>query len=252
MSEDVIKEPSDFLEYLGVETGNLLVSLNNHRTEFEMFSRLDALYRTAFRDGRVDSADDLIIPQLLLLVHYHYYHSTATLLRCHLSDALASMRTAIEAGLTAYRIIEDRPSQLKYVQRDKSFQSHKRFFTKVWKTDPDTFTLAPPLINRWDACSQYGSHADIDTFVHRLDLPDVASRMLRLHYFQHPRNRYEFGWYFLLLVHTFVIILHIFEKYLVREKALLPEAWGRSISQVGKNAEELMKEARRRADEEKA
>ena len=124
MSEDVIKEPSDFLEYLGVETGNLLISLNNHRTEFEMFSRLDALYRTAFRDGRVDSADDLIIPQLLLLVHYHYYYSAATLLRCHLSDALASMRTAIEAGLTAYRIIEDRPSQLKYVQRDRSFLSH--------------------------------------------------------------------------------------------------------------------------------
>ncbi len=48
----------------------------------------------------------------LLLVHYHYYYSAATLLSCHLSEALASMRTAIEAGLTAYRIIEDRPSQL--------------------------------------------------------------------------------------------------------------------------------------------
>ncbi len=169
-----------------------------------------------------------------------------------MSEALASMRTAIEAGLTAYRIIEDRPSQLKYVQRDRSFLSHKRFFEKVWKTDPDAFPLAPPLLNRWDACSQYGSHADVDTFFLRLDLPDAASQMLRLHYFQHPRNRYEFGWYFLLFVHTFVIILHVFEKYLVREKALLPEEWGRSIPQVGKNVEELMKEARRRADEEEA
>ncbi len=76
--------------------------------------------------------------------------------------------------------------------------------------------------------------------------------MLRLHYFQHPRNRYEFGWYFLLFVHTFVIILHVFEKFLVREKALLPEEWGRSIRHVGKNVEDLLTEAKRRADEEKA
>ena len=127
MSEDGIKEPGDFFEYLGAETGNLLVTLNNLRTEFDLFSRLDGLYRTAIRNARADSPDDLVVLQLLLFVHYHYYNSTATLLRCHLSDALASMRTAIEAGLTAYRIIEDRPSQLQYVQRDKSFLSHKRF-----------------------------------------------------------------------------------------------------------------------------
>ena len=61
MSEDGIKEPGNFLEYLGAETGNLLVTLNNLRTEFDMFSHLDGLYRRAIRSGRIDSADDLII-----------------------------------------------------------------------------------------------------------------------------------------------------------------------------------------------
>lgn len=251
MSEAAVKEPGDFLEYLGAETGNLLVSLNNHRVEFEMFSRVDHLYRTALGAGPFSSEDDLIIPQLFLLVHYQYWHSAATFLRCHLSDALASMRKAIEAGLTAYRIIEDRPSQIQYVKRDKSFLSHKRYFNKVWKTDPDAYPLARPLLNHWDACSQYGSHADVDTFFYRVDLPDADSPMLRLHYFQHSKNRWEFGWHFLMLVYTFVIILKVFEKYLVHEKALLPEGWAKSIPEVGKNVEDLIEEAKRRAKSEK-
>ena len=118
--------------------------------------------------------------------------------------------------------------------------------------DPAAFPLAPPLLDRWDACSQHGSHADISAFFHRLDLPDAASPQLRLQYFQYPKDRYEFGWYFLMLVHTFVIILIVFEKFLAEERALVPEEWRKSIPQVGKNVEILMKEAEQRMSEEEA
>lgn len=250
MNESPPKEAvKDFLEYLGKEEANLLVTFNNLRPEFDIFSKVDELYRTAITSARVENVeDDLVVLQLLLFAHYQYYHSTATLLRCHLSDALSSMRTAIEAGLTAYRIIEDRPSQLLYIERDKSFQFPKNFFRKVWKSEPDAYPLAHPLLNRWDACSEYGAHADISAFVHRLELPDATNRMLKLQYFQHPKNRWGFGWYYLLLVHTFLIILQVFERYLVQEKGVVPDEWVRSIPQVGKNLEELMKEAKRREE----
>jgi hypothetical protein len=179
----------NFFEYLGAEETNFLVTLNNLRAEFDAFSHLDGLYRTAIDNACAEDEEDLIIFQLLLFVHYHLYHSAATLLRCHMSDALASMRTAIEAGLAAYRIIDDRQSQLQYVLRSKSLQSHKRFFKKAWETEPEAFPLAHPLLNRWDACSRYGSHADIDVFVHRLTLPEDGSPVLKLQYFQHPKNR---------------------------------------------------------------
>jgi hypothetical protein len=244
--EETVK---DFLEYLGKEEANLLVTFNNLRPEFDIFSKVDDLYRTAIASSRIDSADDQVVLQLLLFAHYQYYHSTSTLLRCHLSDALSSMRTAIEAGLTAYRIIEDRPSQLLYVERDKSFQFPKNFFKKVWKSEPDAYPLAHPLLNRWDACSEYGAHPDISAFVHRLELPDATDRRLKLQYFQHPKNRWEFGWYYLLFVHTFLIILQVFEKDLVQEKSFVPDEWAKSIPQVGKNLEELMEEAKRRGDE---
>lgn len=244
-STDKVK---DFLEYLGKEEANLLVTLNNLRPEFDLFSKLDSLYRTAINSGRVENADDLVVMQLLLLVHYQYYHSTSTLLRCHLSDAFASMRIAIEAGLTAYRIIEDRPSQLLYVERDKSFRFPKSFFKKAWKKDSNAFPLARPLLDRWNACSEYGAHADINTFIERLELPSPSKPELKLQYFQHPKNRWEFGWYYLVLVHTFVIILQAFEKYLVVEKAFLPKEWAKAIPHIGKNVENLMQEAEQRSD----
>ncbi len=255
MSEPTqISAVKDFLQYLGAEETNLLISLNNLRTEFDIFSKVDGLYHTAIKSARAGSPDDLVLLQLLLFVHYQSYHSIATLLRCHLSDAIASMRTAIEAGLTAYRIIEDRPSQLLYVERDKSFQFPKSFFEKAWKNDPNAFPLAQHLLKLRDACSQYGAHADISTFVHRLELPDFElpesnEQMLKLQYFQHPKSRWEFGSFYLRLVHTFLIILQIFEKYLVQEKAFVPNDWAKSIPQVGKNLEELMEEAKRRGDE---
>lgn len=234
----------DFLAYLGAEENHFLATFASFRHEFDVFIHLDGLYLKAISHAKATHDDDVIVLQLLLFVHYHYYHSAATLLRCHLSEALSSLRAAIDAGLTAYRIIEDRPSQMQYIQRDKSFQYPKSFFQKAHKKNPNTFPLAAPLLNRRDACSRYGSHADIESFAHRLELPKEPGQMLRLHYFQRPKNQREFAWYYLLLMHTFLIILQVFDKFLVQEKRYVTSEWSNSIPQLGKYLEKLMEDAR--------
>ena len=160
------------------------------------------------------------------------------------------MRVGIDAGLTAYRIVEDRPSQLQYVERHKSFLYPKAFFQRERKKNPNAFPLAKPLLSLRDSCSRYGSHADIDSFVHRLELPKRPGEELKLQYFQHPKNRWDFGWWYLRLIHTFLMILQVFEKYLVREKEFVTQEWANSIRQIGLQIEKLMDEARTKADAE--
>ncbi len=241
----------NLLEYLGTEETNLLITLNNLGNEFAVFNRVDKLYVDALSNARIsDEEDDLILLQLLLYAQFYYYYSAATLLRCHLSEAISSMRVGIDAGLTAYRIVEDRPSQVQYVERHKSFLYPKAFFQRERKNNPNAFPLAKPLLALRDACSQYGSHADIDSFVHRLELPKAPGEELKLQYFQHPKNRWDFGWWYLRLIHTFLMILQVFEKFLVQEKGFVTQEWASSTRQIGMQIEKLMIEARTKAETE--
>jgi hypothetical protein len=53
-----------------------------------------------------------------------------------------------------------------------------------------------------------------------------------------------------VLSHTFVIILEVFAEYLVREKGMLPESWAMSLPAFGRQVEDLLAEAKRRANGE--
>lgn len=240
--------PPDFFEYLGAEYTNLHVTLAKMQAEFNAFTHVDQLYKEATDGGSVAEQDDIPLMSLFLFVHYHLYNSTATLLRCHMAEAQNSMRPAIDAALTAYRIIEDRPSHLEWLNRDKSFLRPKEFFRKARRNDPKAFPLSGMLLDRRDACSQYAAHADVDVFAHRLDLPTPESLQLKIQYFQHPANRWEFGWFFLMQLHTFVLILSVFEKYFVGEKGFVSNEWTGRVGNLGKQIEAMMEEAENRAD----
>ena len=111
----------NFLEYLGNEKQNLLTSVVNFRAEFDLFYNVDRIYQEPLK-RLVVSADDVIVPQLYLFVHFHLYFSISCLLRSHLSETLSSLRKAIDATLSAYEVILKPETATAYLNRDRHFQ----------------------------------------------------------------------------------------------------------------------------------
>jgi len=85
--------------------------------------------------------NEVVIFQLLTVTHYHFLFSTACLMRCHLSEAFASARVAIDAALIAAQIIYDRASQTAYAKREKPFDSFARYLGNLIKDKKSCLTI---------------------------------------------------------------------------------------------------------------
>ena len=186
----------DFLKYLGSEEQNLLTSIANFRQEFDLFHNVDQIYQAPL--GRLCvGEDEAVVPQLYLFVHFHLYFSVTCILRSHLSEALSSTRKAIDAALSAYALILDPDKTTAYLERDKYFRAIKANIQRRLEKDESSFPLARELLNIHGKCSEFGSHADVSSFFHRLqitDLDEKNSEML-FHYFQFPANRDQYRFY---------------------------------------------------------
>lgn len=225
-------------DFIGTQETNLLVSLSQLPQEMGALSRLDDLYHEAFGLGSI-SDSDAVIQQLLIYCHFHFYFSAATLLRSHLSEAFASVRTAIEAALHAYRILEGHGTHEEYVSRDKSFVYTPASIRKIWKSNPSVLPLARPLLQVHEQCSQFASHADFDSFLHRLEVVETDVAELRVHYFQMPRTVTEVRMYVLTLIHTFIVILNVFETYVAKRHKVVSDTWGENLRKLGGAVEAL-------------
>src|ERR1700686_963972 len=112
-------------------------------------------------------------------------------MRCHLSEAFDSVRSAIDAALIAAYIIKDRAGQVAYVKREKPFDNYARYLGNLRKDGKD---LPHPLMgtsmDQQKTISRFASHADIDSFVHRVrETKDAEGRgVLGMEYFQFARN----------------------------------------------------------------
>jgi hypothetical protein len=120
-----VDRPIDLLRFVSLEHEQFLVSIANDREEFLMLSHLQGLYEAVLSDLQV-AEDDMVLFQLLAFAHYHFLFSTASLMRCHLSEAFASTRAAIDAALIGAVIIDDRPKQIAYSKREKPFDNLAR------------------------------------------------------------------------------------------------------------------------------
>lgn len=230
--------PADLnlLEFLGAEHTNFLISFNAFRQEFSAFSHIDTLYQVGVRTAEVPPSS-MVTMQLLIFCHYHLYFSTTTLMRCHLSDAFASLRVAIEASLHAYRIIAGDGTVEQYVNRDKTFLYSVNRIRKAREKDPEFLPLAGHLLKIHEACSQYGSHADFDAFTHRLQMVRARVPMMQVHYFQKPERTADFQFYMVTLLHTFVVILNVFEGFLKNEMKTVDDAWSGELREIGETLE---------------
>ncbi len=110
-------------------------------------------------------------------------------MRCHNAEGLASTRKAIDATLSAYLMILDPSTINKYKARAKLFQYIKAHMEKVREKDNTKFPLAVELIEFHNLCSQYGSHADIDGFIGRMER---KVKELSVMYFEIQGSKKEF------------------------------------------------------------
>lgn len=104
--------------------------------------------------------------------------------------------------------------------------------------------LSHSLINIHDACSEFGSHADISSFFHRLErkeIPNTNQDKVLVHYFQFPRNPEEYRFYYIVTLQAFYNMFMIFKLFLDKSLRIVDPEWEKVISVIGPELEKLRK-----------
>ncbi len=237
MINHVSTGPFDLMTFLSYQERNLLVAISRFPTEVKLVAATDKCIQTSVADMSATS-DSFLIPQLLAFVSYHFYFSTSSMLRGHLSEAFSSCRVAIDATFHAYRFIKDRASQEAYLNNDKSFRNAKQFFKEALERDSASFPLARDLVHLHETCSKFASHADFSTFAHRLSLEEEAQQF-KIQYFQIPKTPNDFAFYLVSLVRAFIIMMKIFAIYLVEQTKSVPDEWRRQLDELDRASHEM-------------
>ena len=231
-----VKNSLTMFEYVAADEQNFLTTLHNFPTEFDLFGMVTDLYQL----GEVEIPQQHAVPiQLFNFIRTHLLFSTATLMRCHMSEAQNSVRVAIDAALIAYRIVEGHGTQEEYIEGANSFNQTPRYIKNKRKHDPDVFPFADHLLNLHSLFSNIASHADFSVFSHRLRITKLEGRReyLQLGFFQRPDDPDEFRFFLLGHLHTFVIMAAIFEELLSSTLRVVPQGWGVNLHALGSTVE---------------
>jgi hypothetical protein len=205
---------TNLIEFASKEEHNLLTSIHTYHDDVTHFARVDGHFQAPVKYVNIPAADNYgrMVLGLYLFAHYHLYLSFATMLRCHLSDSLASTRKAIDATLTAYRLHVEPGTLQEYLDEQDTYKFITRTIRKTREKDASKFPLAPPLLELHNLCSQYGSHADVASFVHRVELVPLNEDQAVIEHlmFQYPKDRDEFRYYIVSTMSAFLLMLEVF------------------------------------------
>ncbi|WP_315762027.1 hypothetical protein [Bradyrhizobium sp. SZCCHNS2005] len=241
----IYREPIDILKFIAMEHEQVLVSFANGSDDLKLINHLQGLYAAPMTNATVDE-NDYVVVQLLTFTHYHFLYALASHMRCHLSEAFASARAAIDAALIAAQIIHDRESQVAYLNRTKPFDKLNRHYKNLIRDNrPLPHALVPQLIKHHDAFSSFAIHADVNSFVHRVTKVGGAEPMMAVQYFQFAKNAAERRIHCLTLLHTFVMVLDVFADFLVDEVKLVPAQWRDELHGLGGKIERLNDELKK-------
>jgi hypothetical protein len=245
------------LEYLGAEETNLLVSINLCKRDMDFFPKLDGLFQEPLKHidlkikNRAELTNDdrhrMTVLTLYLYVHYHLYSALSTMLRCHLSDALAQTRKAIDAAFTAVRLIREPATLNDYLERHADYRNIKRTVAEANKKQATEYPDTGPLVEMHEICSQFGSHADVSSFIHRVEItePDeLGKSLMRLMMFQKPDSDLEFRYYVVQVLASFAQMLWLFGNFVGDlAKGIEKEKWvtviRQTISAIQKESEQI-------------
>jgi hypothetical protein len=243
-SANVFLHPPDLLQFVSTEHQKFLTSLVICHEEIEILAHVHGLYMAAMTNQTTDTST-VVIFQLLTFVHYHFLFASSSYMRCHMAEGFSSARAAIDGALIASQIIHDRASQVAYLNRSKPFDKLIRHFKNLIRDNkPLPHPLIEYLIQQYDSCSQFASHADVQAFAHRLEFLSEPHEMMSMGYFQVPRDPSTMKHHFLGLLRVFVVTLDIFSGFFVDEKKCLPEQWRQELRHVGRQIEDRQKQLR--------
>lgn len=235
MSSPFETKPLDLLQFVSMEHEQFLVSMANFKDEFRVHSHIQGLYAAACSNVEAPE-DNMVIFQLLAFTHYHFLLASSSAMRCHLSEAFASARAAIDAALIAAQIIHDRGSQVAYLNRTKPFDNYARYLGNLMKDGkPLPHALVPHLTKLHKTISTFASHADVGSFAHRVEFvkTEDGRTVLSMQYFQFARNDIERMVHIFQLFHTFVVVLDVFSNFLVTEHKSVPKGWQEELHGLG-------------------
>lgn len=160
-------------------------------------------------------------------------------MRCHLSEAFASVRAAIDGALVGAQLIHDRASQVAYTKREKPFDNFARYLGNLIRDGkPLPHPLVPVLFNQHKTISAFAVHADVGSFLHRVNFADGPENpMMSVGYFQFAKNPAEREIHGLAVFHSFVMILDVFSDFLVTEQKAVPQEWQDELRALGTTIE---------------
>ncbi|TAJ40047.1 MAG: hypothetical protein EPO55_09905 [Reyranella sp.] len=230
--------PIDLLQFVSAEHQQFLISMVKSRPEFDAHSHLQGLFQAVLSQTEVPE-DDMVLIQLLVFIHYHFVYSHACLFRCHLSEAFASARSAIDAALIGAFIIDDRSLQVQYLKREAPFNNLARHLgNMVREKKPMPHRLVPALREVHGNISRFASHADIDSFMHRVEITEKDEKpLVQIQYFQFSRNDAQRKLHFVQLLLSFVLVLDVFSDFLVSQLKSVPKQWQDELRGLGQALE---------------
>lgn len=245
MAHTIVRRPLNLLQFVSIEHEQFLVSVANNRGEFHTLSHIHGLYDAAMAEKTVHE-NDIAVFQMLTFTHYHFLFATACLMRCHLSEAFASVRAAIDGALVGAQIIHDRASQVAYTKREKPFDNFARYLGNLIRDGkPLPHPLVPDLFNQQKTISGFAVHADVGSFMHRVNFADGPENpMMSVEYFQFAKNPVEREIHGLTVLHSFVMILDVFSDFLVIEQKAVPQEWQDKLRTLGTAIERRAKTLR--------
>jgi len=177
------------------------------------------------------------------------------LMRCHLSEAYASTRSAIDAALIAAVIIDDRSKQVEYATQKKPFDGQLNRYLKNLIKDNKSLPhrLIPTLLDSYGKFSMFASHADIGSFAHRTTIDKINPKQdfVSIEYFQFAKNKTEHKIHNITLLHVYVMLLDVFAPFYITEQKLLPAEWYNKIQELGANIERQVKDLQKQLASEK-
>jgi hypothetical protein len=237
--------PPDLLRFVSAENANFLNTFANLSDEKDILTKLEGLYAAVITPPRAIPENDIVLFQLLQLTHYHFLFSLSCLMRCHLSEAFASVRVAVDAALIASVIIDDRSAQVAYVKREKPFDKLNRYLKNLIDKGTNLHHAVPQLLKLHGICSSFASHADIGAFVHRVMISkDGDKRKIDLQYFQFANSEARRKVHCFNIFYCFVLILDLFSDYLVEERKAVSAEWRKDVIRLGEHVVQKNNEAR--------
>ncbi|TET09711.1 MAG: hypothetical protein E3J83_01760 [Candidatus Atribacteria bacterium] len=116
--------------------------------------------------------------------------------------------------------MENEKEVMGYIKRKSKFKYIKNTIKKEMEKDPKKFIFAEGLIDMYEICSAYASHADLDSFTDRIFISENnkdKSKIINFSYFTFSENENEYKFYFIAMILTFLYIFRIFKIFMEKK-----------------------------------